>query len=295
MKKITHFPTCLPDERIAFSAKDMNRQVDDAIFEYKVCNCCGVYRLNSVPAQLHKYYPADYYALPTKDKLSALADADQFKIKTVLRYVQKGRLLEIGGAFGVFAHQAKASGFDVNVVEMDVRCCSYLREVVGVNVIQSSAPVDAMSDLPQHDVIALWHVIEHLPDPWRLMSEAARNLDKNGVLIIATPNPYAWQFKLMGKYWPHVDAPRHLYLIPEQTLSKYADTLGLKRLHVSTTDSDAKSWNRFGWQRLLMNCFTNRWIQRLCYVMGYFVALLMAPFEIREPRGSAYTVVYRKI
>jgi len=35
--------------------------------------------------------------------------------------------------------------------------------------------------------------------------------------VIAAPNPQAFQFGLMGRYWTHLDAPRHLHLIPAAT------------------------------------------------------------------------------
>ena len=38
---------------------------------------------------------------------------------------------------------------------------------------------------------------------------------------------------------------------------------------IKTTDSDAKSWNRHGWQRLLMNRVRGKWISRLgCFTLG---------------------------
>ncbi|GIT65471.1 MAG: hypothetical protein Ct9H300mP23_10980 [Nitrospinota bacterium] len=43
---------------------------------------------------------------------------------------------------------------------------------------------------------------------------------------MAAPNPQAWQFHIMGKLWPHLDAPRHLYLLPAEVLTEYAKTLG---------------------------------------------------------------------
>lgn len=43
-----------------------------------------------------------------------------------------GRLVEIGGAWVVFAAQARGAGFQVHVLEMDSRCCDYLRNSVDV-------------------------------------------------------------------------------------------------------------------------------------------------------------------
>ena len=123
---------------------------------------------------------------------------------------------------------------------------------------------------------------------------AAANLKPGGVLAIAMPNPDAWQFKVMSLHWPHLDAPRHLTLIPEAWLTGHAGMLGLDRIYLTSDDSDARSWNRFGWQRLLMNRFYSKHWQRAMYVLGYALSLLMEPFDRRSFCGSAYTIVFRK-
>lgn len=277
-----------------FRVNDRNRGIGSSEFDYLHCRRCGLIRLSNVPDNLGDYYPDDYYGLPTLTKLAAMAAADPFKIDTVRRFIDTGKLLEIGPAYGVFAFQAKQAGFEVDVIEMDARCCDYLNRTVGVNALCSASPHQAVSTLARHDVIALWHVIEHLPEPWALLNAAADNLAPNGVLILAAPNPDAWQFQVMDDHWPHLDAPRHLYLLPAQVLTEYVRKLGLECVHYSTTDSDAKSWNRFGWQRLLMNQVRGKWLKRACFVLGYALSFFMAPFETHGVHGSAYTLVFRK-
>lgn len=289
-----HTPGCDGNEADWFRVKDRNRRIGTSEFRYLRCERCGLIRLDNVPTNLVNYYPNDYYELPTLNQLAAIAAADPFKIETIQRFILGGRLLEIGPAYGTFAFQAKQAGFQVDVIEMDARCCDYLNRVIGINALCSATPHEAISALGAHDVIALWHVIEHLPDPWALLSAAANNLVPGGILVLAAPNTVAWQFHVMGKEWPHLDAPRHLYLLPAQTLTEYAQRLGLERLHFTTTDSDAKRWNRFGWQRLLMNHVRGRWLQSTAFVVGYALSIILAPFESSDPKGSAYTLVFRK-
>ncbi len=289
-----HTPGCEGDEVDRFQVTDLNHRINAKEFRYLHCERCGLVRLDNVPDNLCDYYPDDYFALPTVEKLASIAKANPFKIDTIKRFKTKGSLLEIGPAYGVFAFQARQAGFQVNVIEMDERCCNHLKQVVGVNAICSDSPHEAITSLNSHDVIALWHVIEHVPNPWALINAAAENLKPDGILVMAAPNPDAWQFHIMGKAWPHLDAPRHLYLLPTSVLTKYALTLGLECIHYSTRDSDAKSWNRFGWSRLLMNRVHGKWLERMAFVMGAVLSIFMAPFESRDPRGSAYTLIFRK-
>jgi len=294
MTKTQHTPGCDGREIDWFRVNDRNRRIGVSEFRYLRCDRCGLIRLGNVPSNLGDYYPNDYYDLPTAEQLELIAVADTFKIETVKRFISKGRLLEIGPAYGIFSFQAKQAGFAVDVVEMDERCCDYLNRVVSVNAVCSAFPHEAISSFGLHDVIALWHVIEHLPDPWELLRAAAKNLAPNGILVLAAPNPDSWQFKIMGKEWPHLDAPRHLYLLPAQALTDYVEALGLERIHYTTIDSDAKRWNRFGWQRLLMNRVRGKWLERVAFLIGYALSIILAPFESHDPKGSAYTLVFRK-
>ncbi len=294
MMQTHHTPGCSGKEIDWFRVTDVNRRINANEFCYVHCKSCGLLRLDNVPENLGGYYTSDYYALPTLGELINIAKSNPLKINTIKKFKEGGKLLEIGPAYGVFAFQAKQAGFEVDVIEMDARCCEYLNQVVGVHVVCSMQPHDAMESLGQHDVIALWHVIEHLPEPWALMKSAADNLTLGGILVLAAPNPESWQFKIMKEKWPHLDAPRHLYLFPEQVLTDFAESLGLERIYYTTTDSDAKSWNRFGWQKFFMNKFSGRWLQRICFVVGYLLSFFMDPFENTDNKGSAYTLVFCK-
>lgn len=287
-------PLCGGKASALFTATDENHRVSQTSYAYLKCSVCQGIFLDQPPTDLSRYYQSDYYAIPSLEQLQKVADKDSNKIDTVLRFAAGGRLLEVGPAFGVFSWQAKQTGFVVDVIEMDARCCEYLQGTLGVNVTQGDNPPVAMKTLPQHDVIAIWHVLEHLPDPSAFLRAAAANLKPGGVLVVAVPNPDAWQFKVMGRHWPHLDAPRHLTLIPKAWMTWQAAELGLEMVYLTCDDSDARSWNRFGWQRLLMNRFGGKFMQRVMFVLGYAVSLIMAPLDRKGFSGSAYTIVFKK-
>lgn len=294
MIQTIHTPGCAADESPFLATPDRNRRVSRQLFRYVRCAHCGLVRLADPPADLAPYYQAEYYELPSLQRLARIADADPFKIDLVCRFATRGRLLEIGPAHGVFAYQAKRAGFDVDVIEMDARACEHLRETVGVHAWCTAAPHEVLATATPYDVIALWHVIEHVPDPWMLLQHIATALAPGGIVVIAAPNPDAWQLTIMGSHWPHLDAPRHLYLLPPSVVTAFLSRFGVDLVHVATTDADARRWDRFSWQRLLMNEVPGRWPGRAAYVAGTALSVVIAPFEARHPQGSAYTMVMRK-
>ena len=287
-------PICSGTAASRYRAVDENHRISTVLFDYLQCQQCHSLFLSHPPTDMGRYYQSDYYAIPTLSQLEIIASKDQNKINTVLAHCPSGKLLEVGPAFGVFAWQAKQAGFDVDVIEMDAQCCEYIKNTLKIPVTQTTQPPDAIRALAQHDVIAIWHVLEHLPNVKNFLQAAAAKLKFGGVLVIAMPNPNAWQFQIMGKLWPHLDAPRHTTLVPEDALSRLAAQLGLEKVYFTSDDSDARSWNRFGWQRLLMNRFSNKWMQRAMFVLGYIVSVVVAPWDRRALNGSAYTVIYKK-
>ncbi|HKX91784.1 MAG TPA: class I SAM-dependent methyltransferase [Sphingomicrobium sp.] len=291
---MTDCPICGGKGDGSYRATDENCRCSAEPFGYATCRTCKTVFLTNPPADLERYYEDEYYSIPSLERLAEMGAKESFKVEIVNRFASGKRLLEVGPAYGIFALQAKRAGYDVDTIEMDARCCAYLRETVGVNATQSDEPHEAIAAMEPHDVIVLWHVLEHLPQIPELVEAAAANLAPDGILIVATPNPGAAQFRLMGSHWPHLDAPRHLALVPPEALAGLARRHGLERAFVTTGDPEGRKWDRFGWQRLLMNRFRSRLMQRAMFVAGYGVGLLMVPFDRREMRGSAFTMVLRK-
>ncbi|MFA5117958.1 MAG: class I SAM-dependent methyltransferase [Candidatus Omnitrophota bacterium] len=287
-------PRCKKDSRIAFKTKDVNRKATKEIFLYRFCPECALTFLSNVPDNLDDYYGDEYYCPPRLEKVREVAGKEAYQLSMVTAFVKGGRLLEVGPGFGIFAYQAKMAGFEVEVIEKEKKCCEFLSNKIGVKAIQSDSPHTALDQIKNCDVIALWHVLEHLPAPWEFIDKAAQKLNSQGLLLIATPNPAAFQFRLQGALWPHVDAPRHLWLIPYELLVKHLYGLGLKPVLVSFNDKGARSWNRFGWQRYLMNRFSHKSFQIIAYALGFMLSLVMAFFDRRAGRSSAYTVIFRK-
>jgi 2-polyprenyl-3-methyl-5-hydroxy-6-metoxy-1,4-benzoquinol methylase len=226
--------------------------------------------------------------------LAQAAENENYKIEIVKQFVTGGRLLEVGPAYGSFLYSAKQSGFEVEAIEMDSNCCKFITETIGAKVIQNNDPIEALKCTGSYDVIALWHVIEHLPDPWKTLQALSMKLHPGGILVLAAPNPKAFQFRVLGRYWPHVDAPRHLSLIPLTLLIKRMTASGLKPIWSTTKDRGTLGWNAFGWVHFFDNLSDRRYVKTGLGIAGKFASVLLGPLERMDSLGSAYTVVFKK-
>ena len=292
---------CDLDCQVGFVARDLNRRTSPQDFRYHRCGRCGLIFLGDPPADLARYYPTGYVAFPkSKDHLERIARRTKYQLEMVQRFVPSGRLIEIGPGYGNFAWLAKTAGFEVEAIESDAAACEYLTHQVGVAVTRSDVPEVVLSDrVATYDAVVLWHSIEHLPHPWATLRQAAQLLNPGGVILVATPNPAAWQFGVLGHLWPHIDAPRHLWLIPLEVLRGYLEPLGLELISVTSRDPGARRWNRFGWSQAILNVqpaplrstFVGRVASR---ILGSATAFLVRRWERPALKGSAYTAVFIK-
>jgi 2-polyprenyl-3-methyl-5-hydroxy-6-metoxy-1,4-benzoquinol methylase len=287
-------PLCGGRSEPAFTTTDRNRARSDERFLYRRCLACGTYFLTNVPADLEHYYGNDYYQLPEPADLDRLATVEGPKLSLITEYISNGRLVEIGPGPGTFARAARNAGFDVTAIEMDARCCDYLERAVGVTAIKSARPEEALAEGPPARAIAMWHVLEHLDRPYAVIDAAALTLEPGGVLAVAVPNPQSTQFRLLRGRWAHVDAPRHLFLIPYGALHTRLTTLGLKVLRVTSSDAAGRQWNRFGWEYAIRRFPARRSATLPISVGASLLAQVLAPVERRGLAGATYTVIAAK-
>lgn len=288
---------CGGDSKFFFNAFDVNRMITKERFTYRKCLSCGLVFLTNVPSNLNIYYPDEYYPIPSINRINKLSKKNQYQVDMISKFApKKGRMLEIGSAYGVFANQANKSGYIVDSIEMSRICCDFLSNKLGIKAYQSDTPQDIIPRLESdYNVVAMWHNIEHLLNPWIVIERAVEKISPGGIFLIATPNPDSVAFRILGSFWPHVDAPRHINLIPENLLTKKLKGLGFELVLKTSNDKGGKSWNRFTWQRLLMNSIPLRKLDKIFFILGWIISIPFSLLENRKLNGSCYTVIYQKI
>ncbi|NPA90716.1 MAG: methyltransferase domain-containing protein [Chloroflexi bacterium] len=75
-------------------------------------------------------------------------------------------------------------------------------------------------------LVTLWHVLEHVPDPRRVLAESSRVLSPSGLLCLEVPHPHSWQAHLWGTRWLHWDPSRHRWHFSPQTLTTLLQETG---------------------------------------------------------------------
>jgi 2-polyprenyl-3-methyl-5-hydroxy-6-metoxy-1,4-benzoquinol methylase len=169
-----------------------------------------------------------YLRLQEEHRL-ALLNA-RWRLDLIRRVKPSGKLLEIGCARGDFLRVAR-EWFDVNGVEPNLELADSSSQV---------APVyrDVIERTPWNgfDIVASFHVIEHVDSPRSFIRAAVERLNPGGLLVIETPNVDSFPFKLMKSRWRQF-IPEHYFFFSPKTISRLLSDNGLR---VQTTVSIGK-------------------------------------------------------
>ena len=79
-----------------------------------------------------------------------------------------------------------------------------------------------------------FELIEHLFDPTPFLKSCYNGLDKNGLLILTTPNFHGLDIQLLKKQHDSVTAPNHLNFFNPESLSYLLKKIGFKKIKVIT-------------------------------------------------------------
>src|SRR5262249_53138007 len=118
-------------------------------------------------------------------------------------------ILDVGCGSGTLLGLLKQRGFQVRGVDFSAEAAAIAKSENGVNVAVGSIEEARFSNR-SFDIVTLFHVMEHVTNPRRVLAEVARVLKPDGVVVLQVPNIESWQFKIFGARWYGLDIPRHV-------------------------------------------------------------------------------------
>ncbi len=148
-----------------------------------------------------------------------------------------GRLLDVGCGSGELLERLKGLGWQVEGVDFDESAVRAARKR-DLKVQHGTLESQGYSD-GTFDAVVMSHVIEHVPDPLRLLEECYRILKLGGRLVLVTPNKDSWTHKTFKHNWRGLEPPRHLYVFAPQTLHASTQRVGFQKHRLLTTVRDA--------------------------------------------------------
>jgi len=152
----------------------------------------------------------------------------QFGIKTD----KQKRVLDIGCAGGAFLKAAHDLGFSVVGIEPSSWLCEYGRNNYGLD-LRSGELSDYDFDPASFDIVFLWDVIEHLPQPFTVLTRVNTLLKDDGLLIINYPDYNSWAARFLGAKWPFLLSV-HLFYYTPQTMKRQLKQCGFQLIQIKS-------------------------------------------------------------
>lgn len=235
-------PTC-GSERAA-------RQLEKNGFSIHVCAECGHGRMWPIPSEPELKALYSRNDNPNLEnglaiELEALLhdDRDTFlryfadRIGALERFVpnfRAQRILDFGCASGLFVQALRYAGAD-RAEGVDIIADLIARgRADGLPLTFDASGSFVKSQQGAFGVICANNVVEHLPDPARVLAELRAALAPGGHLYVGVPNFASLQIKLAQERSPIIDPPHHVHYFTPDSLQKLVERLGFEVLFVGT-------------------------------------------------------------
>ena len=231
-RSYAHFPCNHCGRDVTRGVHNISRLVE--------CVNCGLIYVNPRPPfeELAQQYGDQYFHCPEptfggyEDYEADRKDFQatfQRRLALLRPWLEKHRprLLDAGCATGLFLEVAAAAGWDVEGMDISSFALARARER-GFRVHQGTLPDPALP-AESYDVITLWDVIEHVPDPAAVVRECHRLLKPGGLLAMSTPDAGSFPARLLrGKWLGFRSIDEHLYFFSRATMSAMLSRAGLR-------------------------------------------------------------------
>ena len=210
-------------------------------FDLVKCEDCGLAYVANPPDEA---YLTSLYSAENGNYHTQLFDADSEDARRMARIAgnhmrflsrvaDEGRLVDVGCSTGSFLELADRAGFAASGVEFSADSARVATLRTGLN-IETGGIHNCRLPEGSIDVLTMFDVIEHVPDPAEDLARAFALLRPGGWLVLSTPNidglfPRASQpLAKVLNYWPHPEAPYHLFQFSVATLSALVSAAGFE-------------------------------------------------------------------
>ncbi len=169
--------------------------------------------------------------------LSHLHPAWQDTQSIILFYLpakQAGKLLDIGCGNGSSMLVMRNQGWDVSGIDFDKQAIAQAQtHNLNATVVASLDTLDYQDN--SFDAIMLNHVIEHVPQPIKLVQECFRVLKPSGTLVALTPNATSLGHQKFKSNWRGLETPRHLQVFTRDSLALLAKNAAFGKIDSFTS------------------------------------------------------------
>ena len=205
------------------------------------CEACGLVYLTprrSARALLGQVYDARYwrserprergYADYLGDETRWLATWRRRFDTLATHLPPPARALDVGAAAGFASRVLLERGWSVRAIEPSEPARAALCAALGPDALVGRTLEDAPLAPGSFELVTLFDVLEHLPDPLAALARARELLASGGRLVIETQDVESRAARLLGRRWHHYKHAEHLVHFSPKTIARALERAGLE-------------------------------------------------------------------
>lgn len=280
---------------------------------FRVVGCpdCGLGRTwPAVPtSEIGRWYPEVYYGRenvrfnPFFEYLTRLFRKRRAAV--LHNRVPRGPVLDVGCGRGFILNYLRSLGYEAHGLEFSDTAAWHARHVLGLDVATGDF-LASPHEKDRYHAVVFWHSLEHFANPLEAVGRARELLKTGGLLAVAVPNFDSLQARFFGRYWFHLDVPRHYFHFGPRALEAM---LTRHHLRVVQTDHFSFEQNPYGWvqsafnalgfdNNFLYDCLKNRSARarriREHPIQALLTALLLGPVTFLALAMTVVETLLRK-
>jgi 2-polyprenyl-3-methyl-5-hydroxy-6-metoxy-1,4-benzoquinol methylase len=164
------------------------------------------------------------------------------------------RALDVGSGYGFFRAALGEAEIENDGVEISAHARAVARELYQQETLGGVLSDHAASMRGRYDLVTLWDVIEHVPDPNALLLEVASCLRPGGVVALRTPNLDCPEAEIFGPHY-HSYKREHLVYFTPASIARVAAAADLDVVRIATSshllagfvgDEAVRGWSQSG-------------------------------------------------
>lgn len=233
--RIKNSPACLicgADESKIFFEKSYPEMPDSYKFIMHRCGRCGLFfnypRVSQVT--LSALYNNGYYFFHRRDQVEfrRIVSLYQRTVALIENQVHPRRVLEIGSAKGYLLSVLSRLGWDVQGIEISRSAAKFSRQKLNVPTYAGTLE-EFVTHHPdeKYPLILAIDLLEHVIEPPSFLERVNQVLERNGLLIIDTPNGNSANIARYGNEWQGFN-PFHLFIFSLESLSCLLNKYGFE-------------------------------------------------------------------
>ena len=161
---------------------------------YRCSSSSLVYMQKFISASIDygkEYFFDDYkkqYGRTYLEDFANIRKMSDERISILKKYKDKGKLLDIGCAYGPFLKSSKEAGYNSSGIDVSEDAVEYVNKNLGIDASVKDFRSWKPDRKDNYDIISMWYVIEHFENPGEIFDKVYSIIPDGGIFAFSTPN-----------------------------------------------------------------------------------------------------------